>query len=203
MTPRDKRPRRKPTPSAFKTSPATPDVFRPASKYSGDARVVLCLVHCATREVLWLPYEAGKLGRNGMPKGYRVTFAPGDSRDFDSEGRPWHGEVAALRQWSILPEGVKVEARCAAERERLGLVPDAARSAELVEADRERSRAAVPVLVKGEVVMRRLTKGKALGLPKAPKGTAQPALFELPPAEPKPRKARPKKAKAPFAKVAS
>lgn len=199
-----KRVRRTPKPKPIlATPPAPPAVFRPASKYSGTAKVLICVVHCATREQLWLPHTFGKLGANGMPKGYRVSFAPGDTRDFDGEGRPWHGESAALRQWSILPEGMTVEARCAAERERLALVPEYDRAVALVEADAARAQAPVPVLVKGTVVMKRLTKGKSMGLPRAPKGDAQPALFELPPPVRKPRKPRPKKAKPVFAKAAS
>jgi hypothetical protein len=201
MTP-DKPKRIRRTPKPISTAPTTPPaVFRPASKYSGK-RILIGVVHCATREVFWLPHTFGKLGANGMPKGYRVAFSPGDTRDFDADGRPWHDEVAALRQWSILPEGMTVEARCAAERERLALVPDFEQAVELVEADAQRAKAAVPVLVKGTVVMKRLTKGKSMGLPRAPKGDAQPTLFALPPAIKKPRKPRAKKAKPVFSTAA-
>ena len=205
MTTREKRPRRKPTPkapapSAFKTPPApTVAPFRVSTRQAGAMRLVH-VVHCSTREELWLPFIAGKASsRDARPKGYRVFFAPGDALEFDADGRVWHGEVAARRLWSLVPHGRPVVERVAAELDRMGLVGDYKLATWLIQQDQERAKAEVPVVVKGEVVMRK--RRRDFGLPKAEKGTAQPALFALPAAEPKPRKVRPKKAKAVFAKV--
>ncbi len=199
MTPRDKRPRRKPTPkaaapSAFKTPP--PAGFYPDIKRPGTTGATIHVVHCSTREELWLPYITGKAGRDGRPKGYRVFFAPGDALEFDADGRVWHGEVAARRLWSLVPHGRPVVERVAAELDRMGLVGDYKLAQWLIAEDKRRATEEVPVVVKGEVVMRK--RRRDFGLPKAEKGTAQPALFELPPAEPKPRKPRPKKPQSSF-----
>lgn len=137
-----------------------------------------CLVvHCGTRETKWLRFAAGKRGADKRPKGYRVEFAPGDGREFDGEGRPWHDEKAAMRQWSLVPSGTTPEARASHERERLGMVRDLELARAQVERDRERAeRAEVVVNAKGESKMRKRTRGD-MGLPKAPKAAAQLALF--------------------------
>lgn len=152
------------------------DAFAPSLR-KGLARVV----HCATRESLYLPYVAGKVDpKTGAPKGYRVEFAPGDGREFDAEGRPWHDEKAAMRQWSMVPEGATLEGRATAERERLGLVPDFERAAEAVRVDRARAAEEVPVVnAKGNVVMKK--RSKSLGLPKAKRAAAQVILFDVAP----------------------
>jgi hypothetical protein len=153
-----------------------PGAFEP-TLWRGQARVV----HCATRESLWLPYVEGKKDRDGRPRGYRVEFAPGDGRDFDADGRAWHEYPAAMRQWSMVPKGVSAEERASCERARLGLVPDIDAAAEAVKADEARAEAPVEVKnAKGEIKLKKKTRAR-LGLPKAPKAAAQVALFAVPP----------------------
>jgi hypothetical protein len=137
----------------------------------------VAVVHCSSREVLYLACTAGKKDRDGRPKGYRVEFAPGDGREFDSGGRPWHEERAALRCWSMVPAGVSPAERARQERERLGMVSDLDEARAAVAADRGRAEAAVEVVsVKGETKMKRKPKA-SLGLPKQEKGAAQVALL--------------------------
>jgi hypothetical protein len=149
--------------------------FRPTVR-GGKALVV----HAGTRETRWIEGQTGKSGPDGRPKGYRCFFAPGDGREFDSEGRPWHDEKAALRLWSMVPKGMAPEKRAELERARLGLVADIDAARAAVEADRKRADEEVPVAnAKGEVKMKKRTR--SLGLPKEPKGAAQAKLFDVAP----------------------
>lgn len=141
-----------------------------------------CLVvHCASRQQRWCRYIAGKLdAKTRKPKGYRVEFAPGDGREFDAEGRPWHDERAALRQWSLVPFGATPEQRAKAERERLGMVPDLEAARAALEADKQLDEAQVPVQ-RSNGRIEYVRRPKSLGLPPAPKHAAQVPMFDVPP----------------------
>jgi hypothetical protein len=183
------------------TAPFAPTVRLPRSLRATDQRPLCLVVHCSSREALYLPYTVGKRDRDKRPKGYRVEFAPGDTCDFDAEGRVYHQELAATRLWSMVPAGQSLEARASAERQRMGCVPSLDLAAWMVEQDRRRAEAQVAVKnAKGETIMKRKTRA-LMGLPPAPKAAAQVALFDVGPAVPKPRKPRAKRTTAPLAKA--